>query len=333
MNASLDCGVCAVGFGNYPTCACSRHVSGTVDFTGLALTSDSAELDFLRGVIADLNAEIQAQCGAVSATDSTTGYVFEIRKNSGGTTAVITFDVQSLDASCTSAERVSDCVLALLLSGCFPLTQTNANGGKASCTLPQTSLRKSVENPCGQFGCAAAEESLVSNLAPTATPAPPSSGSGIPFWIWLVLVGGILLILVILGAAARYRMKRKSGIFFSDPGRYTKRFDVGVEEEELDTTQVVINDEDVETGREMEAKTKTTQFQDRMARQRGASRFAKDVDDNGNELEWESPNADQQQPIDLDELERMQDMQHASQPGYMLQGSDAPSRSRAYSDI
>lgn len=282
----------------------------------------------MRSVIADLNAEIQSQCGSVSATDATTGYVFSMTKGATGATATVTFDVQSLDPDCDEAEQVSDCVLALLLSGCFPLTRTNANNGTASCT--PTSLRKSRVNPCGDFGCAAAEDNLVRGLAPT--PAPPSpDDAGVPVWIWVVLVGGVLLVAAAVGAIARYRIRQNSGIFFSDPGRYTKRFDVGVEEEELDTTQVII-DEDVATGKEMEERTKAREFADRMAqRKRGASRFARDVD---GDLEWESPNDDPLANVSSTQPSPKGDYtRHEDQPGFMLQNSDAPGRARAWSDI
>ena len=228
---------------HYPTCDCSRHVAGDVDFTGLALAGRDTELDFLQSVIKDLNAYVATKCGAVVTSDTTTGYVFQVVTGDDGKTAMVSFDVETLDSDCTEAEEVSACVLQILTDGCFPLTATNANGGTASCT-PE-SLRQSRDGPCGPYGCAAAEEELVGGLAPSEKPIAVGGDddNGTPFWIWIVIVAGVLLLIIFIVALARHRYKQNSGIFFNDPGRYTKRFDVDVDEENLNPTSVIFNED------------------------------------------------------------------------------------------
>jgi hypothetical protein len=141
--------------------------------------------------------------------------------------------VKTLSADCSGIEQQAQCVAAML-SVCrgYPSvgTSVGGTGNSASCSPVAPSVDISDRSPCGDFGCAAAEDDIRIGTTTTTTTmpplaAPPDSKLGL---IIGATVGGLLLLLLIGFVARRMQINRRGtrGIGFVDGTKYTKGFDL-----------------------------------------------------------------------------------------------------------
>lgn len=288
-NASRDCAACADGFASYPACNCSRHAAGEVELQEVAALRNSrpsSQLHLLQEISHSLQDRVRRACGgpSVSETAIFAAFFYAMIVESAGARVILKFDVQALDSNCSDADRVTACVAQMLREGgCAAIVSVN---DYASCNV--TSVRTRQNSPCvGEEGCAAAANELIRRLTANEQVSPHGAST----WVWaLTGVGALLLFLLLIfigvGSLRRLRVRRRGAYSFSDAGRYTKRFNIGVENQAalrgVDDAADVLIAEDMAMGLELEGRMKVSV----------ASTDAHSASSSSSQLHWDSSDVD-----------------------------------------